>query len=81
MAQCLQTGAPPSKDNMMDDQTGEPLMQRPDDTGEALVKRLNGYHTDTTPVLEHYRPEGMVVCANSNQAMDLVWGEISKALL
>ena len=65
---------------MMDDQTGEPLMQRPDDTADALVNRLNGYHKDTTPVLEHYRPEGIVVQANANQAMELVWGEVSKAL-
>lgn len=43
---------------MLDDITGEPLMQRPDDTAEALVKRLQGYHAETVPVLEHYRPKG-----------------------
>ena len=43
---------------MLDDVTGEPLMQRPDDTAEALVKRLAGYHAETVPVLEHYRPKG-----------------------
>ena len=48
----------PSAENMLDDITGEPLMQRPDDTAEALVKRLQGYHAETVPVLEHYRPKG-----------------------
>ena len=43
---------------MRDDETGEALMQRPDDTAEALVKRLQGYHAETVPVLEHYRPKG-----------------------
>ncbi len=43
---------------MRDDVTGEALMQRPDDTAEALVKRLQGYHAETVPVLEHYRPKG-----------------------
>ena len=43
---------------MRDDITGEALMQRADDTAEALVKRLQGYHADTVPVLDHYRPKG-----------------------
>ena len=34
---------PPKKDGI-DDLTGEPLIQRADDTKEALVKRLDGYH-------------------------------------
>merc|ERR1712010_375955 len=40
--------------SMKDDATGEALMQRSDDTAEALVNRLKGYHSDTTPVLDHY---------------------------
>ena len=35
----------PPKVEGKDDVTGEPLMQRADDTKEALVKRLDGYHT------------------------------------
>ena len=33
---------------------GEPLMQRSDDTAEALVSRLKAYHAQTVPVLKHY---------------------------
>jgi adenylate kinase family enzyme len=32
---------------MLDDETSEPLEQRADDTEEALVKRLEGYHAQT----------------------------------
>lgn len=32
---------------MLDDLTGEPLMQRADDTEEALAKRLATYHSQT----------------------------------
>merc|ERR1711907_191865 len=34
----LKPGMPPTKDTMLDDETGEPLMQRGDDTSEALKK-------------------------------------------
>ena len=33
---------------------GEALMQRADDTEAALAQRLEGYHAQTVPILEHY---------------------------
>ena len=50
----LPAGAKPTKDNMKDDATGQPLMQRPDDTAAALKKRMASYHSETTPILKHY---------------------------
>merc|ERR1712178_310143 len=44
----------PTKENMTDDITGEPLMQRADDTLEALPKRLQAYHSETEVILDHY---------------------------
>jgi adenylate kinase len=38
---------------MLDDETDEPLMQRADDTEEALTTRLSSYHSKTVPVLDH----------------------------
>merc|ERR1711862_412163 len=76
----LPAGAKPSADNMKDDQTGEGLMQRPDDTAKALAQRLSSYHAETVPVLEHYRPGGIVTHVNANQGMDRVWGEISAGI-
>jgi len=70
----------PVKESMVDDETGEALMQRPDDTASALVKRLHGYHSETVPILDHYSPAGIVKSVNANQGMDGVWGEVLKAL-
>lgn len=37
-----------------DDVTGEPLTRRPDDTEEVFGKRLEGFHAENDPILEHY---------------------------
>jgi adenylate kinase len=70
----------PITESMKDDATGEPLMQRSDDTAKALTKRLAGYHNETVPILKHYSPNGIVKSVNANQGMDGVWGEILAAL-
>ena len=44
---------PPAIENV-DDVTGEPLLQRDDDTEETICKRLNVYHDQTTPLIEYY---------------------------
>lgn len=49
-----------SAENMLDDATREALYQRGDDTSEALKKRLSEYHNSTVPILEHYKPAGIV---------------------
>jgi adenylate kinase len=70
----------PIAESMKDDETGELLMQRKDDTADALLTRLQGYHNETVPILEHYRPHGVVKSANANQGMDGVWQDILDAL-
>lgn len=76
----LRDGATPSAANMLDDETGEPLMQRADDTKEALAKRLKGYHDQTVPILGYYAPSGNVRKVNANQAMDAIWKSIEAVL-
>jgi adenylate kinase len=73
-------GATPSAENMLDDETNEPLMQRADDTEEALAKRLAGYHSMTVPILDHYAPAGVVSKIDANVAMDAVWPQIEGAI-
>ena len=68
----------PTPQNMLDDETGEPLMQRADDTSEALMKRLEGYHNQTAPILQHYAP--VVSTVDGNQGSDGVWAEIAAAM-
>jgi adenylate kinase len=38
-----------------DDITGEPLIQRKDDTEEVIKKRLEVYHAQTRPLIEFYK--------------------------
>lgn len=70
----------PLPESMLDDETNEPLIQRPDDTATALVKRLASYHKETVPILKHYEPNGVVKSVNANQGMEAVAGEVLDAL-
>jgi len=76
----LGEGEAPTAENMLDDETGEPLMQRADDTEEALAKRLQGYHAQTVPILDHYEPVGIVTKVDANKKPAEVWGSIDAAL-
>lgn len=74
--------SPPSGENMKDDDTGETLSQRPDDTKDALPKRLEAYHAETEPILGHYSKNSTctVVRVDANQAPDQVWKGTAKIL-
>ncbi|MDA9097391.1 adenylate kinase [bacterium] len=74
----LKKGKLPKAKHMLDDVTGEPLMQRSDDTAEALVARLAAYHAQTVPVLEHYGAK-KAVGVNANRGLDQVWADIDAA--
>ena len=73
-------GKSPIAESMKDDVTGEPLMQRKDDTSAALKKRLQSYHNETVPILKHYQPNGIVRSVNANQGMNDVWNNVLSAL-
>ena len=45
----------PPKQPDIDDETGEPLIQRDDDAEETVRKRLQVYHEQTSPLIDHYR--------------------------
>lgn len=44
----------PPKSEGVDDDTGEPLIQREDDKPETVLKRLNVYHEQTKPLSDFY---------------------------
>ena len=50
---------PPKVENK-DDETGEDLIQRPDDKEEAIVNRLEVYTAQTEPLIEYYRGKGLL---------------------
>ena len=76
----LPDGEAPSEANMLDDETNEPLMQRADDTEEALKTRLEGYHSQTVPILAHYEKTGCVKMINADKSAEKVWAQIERAL-
>ena len=70
----------PPKQEGLDDVTGEPLMQRKDDTKEALVTRLKAYHSQTSPILDYYRQRNVLFSVNAMQKMNMVQNEIHKGI-
>lgn len=44
----------PPKQEGLDDETGEPLVQREDDTEATVRKRLGIYHDQTKPLVDYY---------------------------
>ncbi len=44
---------PPKTENL-DDESGEPLIQRDDDTEQTVRKRLQVYHEQTAPLINYY---------------------------
>jgi adenylate kinase len=53
---------------------------RPDDTPEAIERRLDSYHRQTEPVVEHYRTRGNLVQIHADRPVEDVWSEITEAL-
>lgn len=70
----------PPKTPGVDDQTGEPLMQRADDKPETVASRLATYHAQTTPVLNYYANRGVLRTLNADQHIGTVWAEV-KAII
>ncbi|KAB8069559.1 adenylate kinase-domain-containing protein [Aspergillus leporis] len=63
----------PPKDEMKDDITGEPLIQRSDDNAETLKKRLGTYHAQTAPVVDYYKKTGIWRGIDASQEPGQVW--------
>jgi len=68
---------PPKQEGVCDVDGGN-LIQRADDYREAVEKRLQIYHEQTEPVIEHY--DSKVVKINGNQGIEEVWREIQRKL-
>lgn len=51
----------PPKVEGVDDETGEPLIQRDDDKEEAIMNRLDVYEKSTAPLIDYYRKKGILV--------------------
>ena len=56
------------------------LEGRPDDTPEAIRRRLALYHEETEPLVEYYRSRGNVVGIHGDRSENEVFAEIQQAL-
>jgi adenylate kinase len=64
----------------VDDDTGEPLVQRDDDKEEIVKGRLETYHKQTKPLIDYYESNGKVVAINGNEELEKVRDEIQAAI-
>jgi adenylate kinase len=71
----------------LDDATGMQRMLRraeiegrTDDTPEVIAQRLELYHRETEPLIEHYRMQGNLVGIHAERTVDEVFAEIQEAL-
>ncbi|KAH9634162.1 hypothetical protein HF086_001364 [Spodoptera exigua] len=62
-----------------DDETGEDLVQRPDDKPEAVRKRLEIYESVTRPVIEFYKAKG-ILKEFEGRTSDEIWPKVTAYL-
>lgn len=51
---------------------GGDLYQRPDDTRETAIKRVEVFHNQTQPIIEYYRHQGLLQEVEGDQPVDAV---------
>ncbi|XP_046900745.1 GTP:AMP phosphotransferase AK3, mitochondrial [Hypomesus transpacificus] len=69
----------PPKIAGLDDVTGEPLVQREDDTPDTVSRRLKAYENQTQPVLEYFRSKGVLQTFSGTETNQL-WPHIHTSL-
>jgi adenylate kinase len=56
------------------------LEDRLDDTPDVIRKRLDIYHRETEPIVEHYRTTGKLVPLHAAGSIEEVWHEIQSSI-
>ena len=72
----------PPKSEGVDDDTGEPLIQREDDKPDTVLKRLNVYHEQTKPLSDFYTKQSedtdlIYINVDGSKSVDEVFRSIS----
>jgi adenylate kinase len=70
---------PPKKEGI-DDETGEPLIQRDDDKPEAIANRLKVYATSTEPLIGYYRNKNLLVDLSADDTPEEIMKALAKKL-
>ena len=63
----------------VDDETGEPLVQRDDDKPEAVAKRLQTYEQTSKPLRDFYEDLGVLRTFHGTES-NVIWPEVKKEL-
>lgn len=69
----------PPKVEGIDDETGEPLVQRHDDKPETVRARLELYDESTSPLVQYYESNGVLKSFRGTQS-DVIYPEVKKWL-
>ena len=70
---------PPRREGVCDD-TGEPLVHRPDDRPETVRTRLGVYRESTAPLVGHYEARGLLVRVDAEADIDEVYARLHAAV-
>ena len=70
----------PPKQEGIDDETGEPLIQRDDDKPEAIRHRLEVYRAETAPLIGYYKEKGKIIDIDASPSPETVLSSVIAAL-
>ena len=70
----------PPKVEGIDDETGEPLIQRDDDKEEAILNRLEVYEKSTAPLIDYYRAENLLVDLDASKSPEEIFEDLKKII-
>jgi adenylate kinase len=68
------------KHDMICDVCGTDVVQRADDTPDAIDRRLSLYDEQTAPLLDYYRQRGMLTSVDGNREMDQVSHDLIRVI-
>jgi nucleoside-triphosphate--adenylate kinase len=69
----------PPKEEGRDNETGEALIQRPDDTREAIVDRLRNFRELTLPLIDYYDRKGVLLTFKGTES-NVIYPEMKTAV-
>ena len=70
----------PPKDDSICDRCGHQVIQRADDTPEAIERRLSLYDQQTAPLLNYFRDQGILKTVDGNRGVEAVSADIVKLI-
>ena len=59
---------------------GSLLYQRPDDTGEAVQRRLDIFFSETIQLLDYFREQGKLIAVDGNRSIEQVGASLLEAI-